>query len=125
MESKDCYIPGNVNIGKKEKARRTRNGWFYFVITIIALALMVIFDLPRIFRILIYIPATMSSLGFLQSRASFCVYYGLKGEFHMDNENKRVIDSEHLYVDRKASINILIVALSVGFAATVLAYLFF
>lgn len=125
MESKDCYIPGNVNIGRKEKARRIQNGWIYIVLAILAFVLMVFFDLPRIYRLLIYIPATMSALGFLQARESFCVLYGLKGEYRMDNERNKVIDSDQLSVDRKSSINIIIVALSVGLAATILAYLFF
>lgn len=125
MDTKDCYIAGNTNIGKKERSRRSRKGWIYFFLTIVTFVALVLSDLPRVYRLLVYLPATLSALGFLQSKFSFCVYYGLKGEYHFDNNEKRVTDNEDLSADRRASLNILIVSLSIGFAVTVLAYLIF
>ena len=65
----------------------------------------------------------MSALGFLQARSSFCVYYGLKKEIHMDEEEKKVDDQEANFLDRKTSINILIVSMSIGLAYTIIIYL--
>jgi hypothetical protein len=123
MSEKEFYVPGNINIGRKEKDRRYKNGWIWLMVTVLLFLVLVYLNVPRVFRLVLYIPATMSALGFLQAAYSFCVYYGLKKEYRMNEENNSVHDDENILADRKTSINIIIVALSIGFVVTILAYL--
>ena len=50
------YIPGVCNIGKSEIKRRKQAGWSGLIITVILLGLLVYFDVPRPWRLVIFIP---------------------------------------------------------------------
>lgn len=123
MQDKECYIPGNTNIGKKERARRRRNGWFYLLVCLASFLLIYILKLPRVFGLIIYIPAALSALGFLQASNSFCVYYGLKKEYRLDRESNSVQDEQDALDDKRTSINIIVVVLSIALAVTFIAYI--
>jgi hypothetical protein len=123
MQSNECYIAGSVNVGRKERKRRYKNGWFYLVVCLALFLMIYFFKLPRAFGLLIYIPAALSALGFLQAANSFCVYYGLRKEYRLDNESNNVQDEEDIVADKKTSINIIVVALSIALVATFFAYI--
>ena len=123
MPYNECYIPGKFNINKSERQRRLRNGWLYLVITISFFLFSFLFNLPQIFKVLVYIPATLSALGFVQYYYSFCVYYGLKKIDKTTEDVKIVKDDEDNEADKKTSINILVVSLSIGFLVTILLFL--
>lgn len=85
MQVQDKYIPGACNIGRSEIRRRELLGWVGLFATVIAYILFMLLDIPRIWRLVIFIPATLSSLGFLQARMHFCAYFGLKGVFNFES----------------------------------------
>ena len=123
MSTENCYRPGFANIGTKEKVKRYRKGWLALGFTIVLMGLLIYFDLPRTYTIFIYVPATFSALCFLQAANSFCVYYGLKGQYNFDKKKQKVTETEHKTADGKASVNILIISLTIGFFVTLLSYL--
>ncbi|MCZ7400690.1 MAG: hypothetical protein O8C61_00540 [Candidatus Methanoperedens sp.] len=78
----DKYIPGVCNIGKSEIKRRKQAGWSGLIITLILLGLLLYFDAPRPWRLVIFIPAMMTATGFLQAHMHFCAYFGMRGLFN-------------------------------------------
>jgi hypothetical protein len=56
------------NIGPKQARRRLILGTFMLAITIVLLAIMIVMDMGRLWRIFLLVPFTMSTLGFLQAK---------------------------------------------------------
>ncbi len=73
----DKYIPGVCNIGKSEIKIRRQMGWIGFIVTVIFYSLMIYFEIPRVWRLVLFIPSTIAAIGFLQAYMHFCAmaYY--------------------------------------------------
>ncbi len=86
------YIPGTCNIGKAELEKRKQAAIFSAVLTIICIALMQYYDVDRIWKLLIFIPATSFAVSFQQWYFKFCVAFGIKGVFNYGNKTLGVLD---------------------------------
>lgn len=105
MESKNTeeYIPGTCNIGRAEVANRYRKGYIGLVASIFLIAIIELFQLPPVWRLLLVFPAALAFTGFLQARQKFCLAYGFAGVFGMRGYRKtsRIADPAFLREDRK------------------------
>ena|ERR1017187_3952485 len=97
------YIPGTCNIGNEEINKRRQFGIVGLILTVLAYSLFVYFEISRGVRFLIFIPAGISVIGFLQARMRFCVYYGLAEMFNFDSLGKssKVENDEFVRKDKK------------------------
>ena len=97
------YIPGTCNIGNEEINKRRQFGIVGLILTVLTYSLFVYFEISRGVRFLIFIPAGISVIGFLQARMRFCVYYGLAEMFNFDSLGKssKVENDEFVRKDKK------------------------
>lgn len=119
------YIPGVCNIGKSEIKRRKQAGWSGLIITVILLGLLVYFDVPRPWRLAIFIPAMMTAIGFLQARMHFCAYFGMQGVFNFSPEigkTDTVEQAEFRAMDRRKAWQIITYSAIIGAVIAIISY---
>ena len=118
------YIPGTCNIGKGEIRQRQVVALIGFALSIAALLTLIATDAPRGARLTIFIPLTVASIGWVQSRRKFCLAYGFMGTFNFGKlgQLSKVADSASRAADRKTALGILFQASSYALVATVIIY---
>ena len=121
---KNTYIPGVCNIGPDEIKRRKIGGWSGLIITIALWGAFLLFDIPRIWSLLIFFPAMMSAVGFLQAYMRFCVYFGFANLFNFGDVGKTdsISQAEFRKKDRKKAWQLLSYAFLISIAITFVAY---
>lgn len=124
METQNKYIPGVCNIGPAEIKKRKQAGWIGLIATIALWAIFIWFDIPSIWRITLFLPAMMSSTGFLQAYMHFCVYFGFANLFNFGDVGKTdtVQQSEFRTKDRHRAWQIIIYSILIGLAVALIAY---
>jgi hypothetical protein len=117
------YIPGVCNIGREEINQRKLVGMIGLVITVVTLLLLTFFNASFGLKLIVIIPAVISSMGFLQARAHFCVFYGWASLFNFDSLGKKnkVEKDEYVLLDRKKSLRIVLYSLLIGFITGIVA----
>lgn len=115
MEYKRIYTAGVCNIGPEEIAARNRVGWIGLVATIVIWALLIVFKVPHIWRVILFLPAFMSAIGFVQGYFRFCVHFGLSGLFNFGplGKQQNVTDPALRAIDRKQSLK------EIGYSAVI------
>lgn len=125
MEIQDKYIPGVCNIGRTETKKRAQAGWFGLIVTIILYGSLVYFGSPRVLRLILFFPAMMTAVGFLQARMHFCAYFGMRGVFNFSDEIGKietVEEEDFRAVDKKRAQRIIIYSVIIGILAAIVAY---
>jgi len=122
---KTTYVPGVCNIGPGEIKKRERVGWYALGATALLGVVLVASDAPEWTKAVLFFPATISALGFLQVWFQFCVAYGTKGLFNVseaDAKTESVSKKEFRKKDQQRSIIILVAAVLIGIAITASAF---
>jgi hypothetical protein len=84
----NTYIPGVCNIGPKEISLRRRVGWIGLLVSVILFILLYIILSNPLFRLIIFFPAALSAIGFLQAHFHFCSGYAQRGIFNFEDVGK-------------------------------------
>ncbi|RYD82601.1 MAG: hypothetical protein EOP53_03275 [Sphingobacteriales bacterium] len=121
QNSTEQYIPGVCNIGAHEVGKRTRLAITGIVLGFLYALAIYYFSLERPYRLLMFVPAMMAALGFLQARNRFCAVNGFYGESLMGNKK---IKEEALAKDRNRAIKIFIYAILISAFVTTIIYYF-
>jgi hypothetical protein len=121
-EVSPTYVPGVCNIGKSGVTFRQVVGWAGLVATLGLAAFLFVSKVDPVWRLMLFIPAFSSALGFLQARQRFCVNYGLMGLFKVGKDEGSVPDAESRRKDRATSLRIIGLALLIGIVVAVGAY---
>ncbi len=119
------YIPGVCNIGKSEIKRRKQAGWAGLIIIVILLGLLVYFNAPRPWRLVIFIPAMMTAIGFLQARMHFCAYFGMQGLFNFSpdiGKTDTVEQAEFRAMDKRKARRIITYSAIIGAVVAIISY---
>lgn len=124
MQTQNQYVPGVCNIGKNEITKRQTAGWIGLIITVGLFGLFTYLEVPRFWRLLIFIPATMTAIGFLQARMHFCAYFGMRGVFNFVEIGKTdtIEQAEFRAKDRRKAWQIIIYSVIVAVLITIPAY---
>ena len=104
------YIPGVCNIGKAERAMRTRFGFVALAITLGLAAAMVALRLDWYWRLILFLPASGAAVGLIQAGFRFCVKFGRAGVFNFGakvGETTLVEDAEARQKDQ-AKVNLIL-----------------
>jgi hypothetical protein len=126
MSKKPEYIPGVCNIGTAEIRKRMLAGWLGLALTAAFGLAGWLLRLPSAWRLLVFFPAAMSALGFLQARMHFCAAFGILGVFQLgskDGPTDTVEQAEYRRKDRRKAIQIVLFSFLIGTAAAVTAFL--
>lgn len=123
--STDSYIAGTCNIGKGEVRRRQLVALIGFVLSLSALIGFISAGTQPSLRIGIFIPLTVASIGWVQSRKKFCLAYGFMGTFNFGKlgQLSKVSDKASLAADRKMATSILVQSLGLASVLTLIVYL--
>jgi hypothetical protein len=110
------YEPGVCNIGPGGIARRRRVRHLGMAATVGVLLTLLIVDAPKVWRLLSALPAAAGAAGYLQARARFCAYYGLRGLANLGSgfRPSPVTDPEALRRDRRKAVQIALASASIG-----------
>lgn len=119
------YIPGTCNIGKSEIRQRQFVALIGLLISLLSILGFITTDAPQSTRIGIFLPLTVFSIGWIQSRKKFCLAYGFIGTFNFGRLGKvtRVPDKASLSADRKMALAILMQSLGLAAVLTLIVYL--
>jgi len=103
MSDQNAYIPGVCNINPKEIQRRKTAGYIGAGVFVVLLALLLLIDAPAYTRALLFLPAFVGAIGFLQAKNKFCVGYAAAGQ-HNANEGsetaKNIANEDNISRDK-------------------------
>lgn len=119
------YQPGLCNIGGAEVARRKQVAQFGGALYLIFSLIFIIKNYSLSLTAVIFLPAMIFAVGFIQSRRKFCLAFGLMGTFNFQRVGTltKIEDRESLAADRRTALTILLQALGLALALTAATYL--
>jgi hypothetical protein len=119
-KEKNEYIPGVCNIGPAERRARRMAGWMGLAATITLWGIFIFAHIPQIWRLFIFLPASMAATGFLQSAFHFCAGFGMRGVFNFGPEvgkTDTVEQAEFRKQDRNKALFIIFLSCVIGAVA--------
>jgi hypothetical protein len=113
------------NIGPTEIARRRRAGHVGLLITIVALVVLVLLDVPPLARLIVALPAAAAASGYLQATLKFCAGFASRGLFNFSQlgQEQAIADPAARARDKARANQILIGSLAIGLAVGIVAVL--
>ncbi len=117
------YVPGTCNIGPAEIRRRFRIGWGCLFATVVAWLALARLPLGPAWYALLFVPATVSALGFVQAMSHFCVAFGMGGLFNVSDASlaRETVDQAAFRAKDKAkAVRIVVGSVLIGAAVSVL-----
>ena len=114
------YIPGVCNIGKAEITSRKRVANFGLFAYILVAVLFIASNSPVAIRLVVFIPALVAAVGFVQARAKFCVAFGFMGVFNFSKmgSSTKVEYADALKADREHAFQLLARAILIAAVMT-------
>ncbi len=127
MHSKEetGYHAGQCNIGPVEIKRRLRIGYIGLILMIVFILFAEYYQVPKVWKLFIFLPAFYCLSGFIQARKKFCYVYGYQGlmSFKGRKSLSKVKENSDLHRDRKNAIEI-IAYIFIGSTVITLLYFF-
>ncbi|CAB4330111.1 MAG: hypothetical protein F2851_00445 [Actinobacteria bacterium] len=119
------YVAGSCNIGNGEVKRRQLVALIGLILSISTLIGFISTNTEPSLRLGIFLPLSVASIGWVQSRKRFCLAYGFMGTFNFGKlgQLSKVSDKDSLAADRKTALTILIQSLSLAAVLTMIVYL--
>ena len=111
------YTPGVCNIGPAEIARRKKTGWFGVGISALLLLIFILFPVPPLYRLIIFLPVTSAASGFLQAYFHFCAGFGFTGVYNVvkpAGHTETIRQAEFRKKDRQKALQITGLAALIG-----------
>lgn len=123
--SQSQYIAGTCNIGKAEIRQRQVVALIGLFLSVSALIGFISTKASPSIRLGIFLPLTIFSVGYVQSRKKFCLAFGFMGTFNFARLGKmsKVVDKASLTADRKTAASILLQSLGLAAILTFAVYL--
>jgi hypothetical protein len=119
------YIPGSCNLSDAEARMRSAAGWVGVIVTLLLIVFFVYVPVLPVVRLVVFFPAVIGAIGFLQSAMHFCVSFGMSGLFNMGSEvgkTETVTQADFRAKDKQKAISIIMYALFIGVIVAVVAY---
>jgi len=126
MTEKMEYIPGVCNIGPAEIRMRRQSGWLGVGATILLWIVFWFLHVPAAWRLLLFFPAMLGAVGFLQAALHFCAAFGLGGVFNFGSEvgkTDTVEQAEYRRKDRQMALLIGLYSFLIGMAVAIAGFL--
>jgi hypothetical protein len=121
------YQPGVCNIGPAQREKRRVLAIFGGMFGFSWPFLGYVFVFPIWLQILVFFPAFIGVLSFLQYRDQFCAYYALTNKYNFSDTQKpyNVVDKKEQNINQDKALNMIIKSLAISFGYTLLAILLF
>jgi hypothetical protein len=109
-----------ANIGPRERRRRLVGGFVFLLVTACVAGCLILFDVPRPWRLLVFLPAWGTAIGFFQVSAKTCVALAARGLKNMDTGDEAITDPRELSQVRAQSRGVHIRSILTGVIAAAL-----
>jgi hypothetical protein len=83
-----------ANIGPRERRKRRVLGIVSLTIAVAVAFVLVVYDAPRWWRLVVFFPVWLAGLGLLQARAQVCIALAARGTCNMDAGEERIADQD-------------------------------
>lgn len=120
------YIPGVCNIGQAEIKLRKIFGTIGLLLCLVLGGGMLAWDVSRGWRLLLFFPAMLAAIGYLQAAWHFCAKFGLGGVFNFGpnvGKTDTVEQAEYRRQDRLTALKIIGLSIVIGLFVATIAYL--
>lgn len=127
MATNGTYIPGVCNIGPAEIRLRRWTGHIGLAATVFLFASYFIAPIGPTFRLLIFFPAAVSAIGYLQAWMHFCAQFGFVGLFNVSTtfgKRESINQQDFRRKDLQKALTIVGLSFLVGTAVSFIAYIF-
>jgi uncharacterized protein YjeT (DUF2065 family) len=116
------YEAGVCNIGPAEIKRRFRIGHVGLAVTVLVFVGLIVGGVPRPWRLLGAIPATLTAAGYIQAKLRFCANFGFRGVFNFGPPGsvEQVAYEEARAADRRKAYRIGLGSLGIGVAVALI-----
>lgn len=125
MANDHDYIPGVCNIGRAEIRQRKLIGWVALATTIGIWIAFGVFAVAPLWRLTLFVPASIAATGFLQAAWHFCATFGVLGvsNFGPNVGNTDTVEqAEFRRQDRRTAIKIIVLSALAGAIVAAAAY---
>jgi hypothetical protein len=119
------YIPGVCNIGRAEVRQRKLLGWIMLVVTVGSWIVFSVFGVSKVWRLALFVPASLAATGFLQAAWHFCATFGVLGARNFGTtvgKTETIEQAEFRRQDRRTALWIITLSLLAGAVFAVAAY---
>ena len=118
------YIPGTCNIGRAEIRQRQVVALIGLALSLFSLIGFISTHADQQVRLGIFLPLSIASIGWVQSRKKFCLAFGFMGTFNFSRigQMSKVLDKSALKTDRITAAKILLQSLAISAALTAVIY---
>lgn len=103
IKTESDYIPGMCNINQAEIKSRRNAGHLGSILTVVAIAAFVYFRVPAVVGLLVFVPAFIAAIGYMQAQKKFCVGFasaGIRSTSSEGLETTEVSDDAALKADK-------------------------
>ena len=120
---REGYVPGVCNIGPAETRRRRAIGWLGVAGVVVLCIGLRFVDAAPVWRLSVFLPASVAASGFIQARMHFCANFGFRGIYNFGGPGAggSVAEQEALAKDRRKALEIGGMSAAIGAVAAVAA----
>jgi hypothetical protein len=125
MPGPNEYTPGVCNIGRAEVRQRWVIGWIGLAATVGAWIACSVLEVAPLWRLALFVPASIAATGFLQAAWHFCATFGVLGRSNFGPNVGRtdtVEQAEFRRQDRRTALKIIALSLAAGVTMAATAY---
>jgi hypothetical protein len=84
------------NIGPRERKRRLVGGFVFLLVAVCVAVSLILFNAPRPWRLLVFLPTWAAAIGFFQVSARTCVALAARGLKNMDAGDEEITNPREL-----------------------------
>lgn len=82
------YTPGVCNLNPAETKRRRAAGYLGVGLAVVIFAILAIWRVAPAYGFVLFVPAWLAAIGFLQAKNHFCVSFAASGIYSADDTSK-------------------------------------
>ncbi|HKP87037.1 MAG TPA: hypothetical protein VJZ26_13120 [Blastocatellia bacterium] len=113
-----------TNIGPREQFKRRILGRVALIASVALTLVVIAYDAPRWWRLIIFFPLWMAALGYFQAREKTCIALAARGACNMDAGEEKIEDQRLVARLRVKARKIHLRALTMAIALTLLILIF-
>jgi hypothetical protein len=112
----------DMNLGPRQRKRRLYGGYLGVGVTLVVALLLWALHAPRAWRLVLFVPAALAAIGFIQYRAKTCVHLAVRGLRNLDEGDEKITDFTVRLALRRRGERMVLLGGAVAAVVTAVAY---